>query len=429
MHSNQTSENFNHLQKTPDTLVMFIDMNSFFASCEQQVNYFLRHRPIGVCVYTGKYGCVIAPSIEAKKRGVKLGMRLNEVMKTCPDFVPVEMHSQRYRNFHIQIMNVLQKYCDEVIPKSIDEAVMNLSTYKNIYKDPDKLAKQIKADIQKDVGDWFKCSIGIAPNGFLAKLATDIQKPDGLVKIMPDTIDAVLGKLQLTDLPGISKGMYAKFERLGITTPLELRYAKPEFLKAGLRSVVGLYWHYRLNFAEVDMATQDYKGMQAMRQISKQQRESTEKIEELLLTLCMTLEKRMVTNNFFAKEINMSAKYENGFSWHDKVTQQRPIQDGTEILDIVKSRMKKFQEMNNCEPLINRDITSLSVGVTDFVPDDLVQYSMFENNVRKDQLRKSVYEIKGKYGKDKIMKAIELREEEILRDVIGFGSIKDLDAY
>ena len=101
MHSNQTLENFNHLQKTPDTLVMFIDMNSFFASCEQQVNYFLRHRPIGVCVYTGKYGCVIAPSIEAKKRGVKLGMRLNEVMKICPDFVPVEMHSQRYRNFHI----------------------------------------------------------------------------------------------------------------------------------------------------------------------------------------------------------------------------------------------------------------------------------------------------------------------------------------
>lgn len=421
--------NLNHNQKTEDGLVFFVDMNSFFASCEQQVNYYLRNRPMGVCVYTGQYGCVIAPSIEAKKQGIKLGMRLNEVMKICPDFVPVEMHAQRYRKFHIAIMNVLRKYCDEVIPKSIDEAVMNLTTYKKIYKDPEKIAHQIKHDIKHEVGDWLRCSIGIAPNAFLAKLATDLQKPDGLVKIMPDNIDQVLSKLQLTDLPGISKGMYARLERIGITTPLQLRHAKPEYLKAGLKSVLGLYWHYRLNFAEVDMATQGYKGMQAMRQVSKQQRENLEILEEILLTLCMTLEKRLVTNNFFAQEITMSTRYENGSAWHDKVIHQRPLQDGTEILEIVKSRMKKFQEAHHCEPLINHNITAISVGVTHFITADMVQFSLFENNVKKDQLRKSVYDIKGKYGKDKIIKAIELREEEVMRDVIGFGSIKDLNSY
>ena len=82
--------NFNHLAYDADTLVFFVDMNSFFAACEQQVNFYLRGRPVGVCVYTGKYGCVIAPSIEAKKKGVKTGMRLNEAMQLCPELVPLE---------------------------------------------------------------------------------------------------------------------------------------------------------------------------------------------------------------------------------------------------------------------------------------------------------------------------------------------------
>ncbi len=75
-------------------------MNSFFASCEQQVNFWLRGRPVGVYVYTGEHGCVIAPSIEAKAKGIQLGMRFSEAIKICPDLVPLETHAQRYREFH-----------------------------------------------------------------------------------------------------------------------------------------------------------------------------------------------------------------------------------------------------------------------------------------------------------------------------------------
>lgn len=401
-------------------------MNSFFAQCEQQVNYYLRGRPVGVCVYTGKYGCVIAPSVEAKKMGVKTGMRLNDAMKLCPDLVPIETHPARYREFHVKIIAVLKKYCDEVIPRSIDEAVMDLTSYRKIYKDPVALAKQIKNDIKNEVGDWLTCSIGIAPNAFLAKLATDLQKPDGLVTIMPENIDEVLSKLQLTDLPGISKGMAGRLERGNIYTPLQLRYASPELLKRICKSVVGLHWHYRLNFAEVDLMTRDYKSMQAMRQVSKEQRSNIETLREILLTLCMTLERRMIHNSVFAKDFFMTIKYEDGYRWDDKVIHQRPIQDGIELYEIVKSRMKKFQEMHQCEPLLNTNITSMGVGVTDFIPDEMIQYNMFENNIKKDKLRKVVYNLKDKYGSNKIMKAVELRENDIMKDVIGFGSVKDL---
>lgn len=420
---------YNHNRYNADTssLVFFVDMNSYFAACEQQVNYYLRGRPVGVCVYTGKYGCIIAPSVEAKKQGVKTGMRLNDAIKICPSLVPLETHPARYREFHVQIMKVLKKYCDEVIPRSIDEAVMDLTSYKKIYPKPLELARKIKEDIKRDVGDWLTCSIGIAPNAFLAKLATDLKKPDGLVTIMPDNIDEVLSKLQLTDLPGINKGMAARLERGNVHTPLELKQASPEHLKRICKSIIGAHWHYRLNFAEVDLMTRDYKSMQAMRQISTEQRANVETLREMLLILCMTLERRMVNNNVFAKDFFMSIRYEDGFRWDDKVIHQRPMQDGVELYEVVKSKMNKFQETHQCEPLINTNIISMCVGVTDFISDELIQYNLFENNVKKDKLRKIVYGIKDKYGSNKIMKAVELREYDIMKDVIGFGSVKDLE--
>ena len=135
------------MHKESGHLIMFVDMNIFFASCEQQVNYWLRGRPVGVCAYTGKNGCIIAPSIEAKRKGVKTGMRLNESIQLCPDIVPLETHPNRYREYHIKIMNVLKQYSEDVTPKSIDEAIIDLTDYKLIYKnlnDIQQLAHKIK---------------------------------------------------------------------------------------------------------------------------------------------------------------------------------------------------------------------------------------------------------------------------------------------
>jgi len=272
--------NLNSLNTRNNNGILFIDMNSFFASCEQQVNYWLRGRPVGVCVYTGKFGCVIAPSNEAKKRGVKTGMRLNEAMAICPDLVPLETNPARYRNYHKKIMAVLHKYSNEIIPKSIDEAIVNLNGYELVYNDAITIAKKIKEDIKNEVGDWLKCSIGIAPNAFLAKLASNIQKPDGLTIINPQNIDAVLSKLRLTDLPGIAKNMAERLQNSGINTPLELRYSNPERLRIICKGIVGEYWHQRLNFGEVDMKDRsDYKTNQAMRHLSKDKRKTMAGIE------------------------------------------------------------------------------------------------------------------------------------------------------
>jgi DNA polymerase-4 len=418
--------NKNTSKAREDARVLFVDMNSYFARCEQQVNYWLRGRPVGVCVYTGRHGCVIAPSVEAKKRGVKTGMRLDEAIQVCPDLVPLETHPGRYRDFHVKIIGVLKKYCQDVIPKSIDEAIVDLTNYRHVYKDPREVALKIKEDIRREAGDWLSCSIGIAPNAFLAKLASDLQKPDGLVEINHDNIDEVLSRLVLTDLPGISSGMAARLEIGGIRTPLQLRHTPPELLRRICRSVVGVHWHYRLNFAEMDFETHSYKSMQAMRQVSSAQRRSKVILHELFLSLCLTLEKRMVQNEVFCKSVSIFFKYANGYQWADHFRTDIPLQDGVAIMNILKERMNREEPAKNWEAFLNEGLTALGVTVTDFIPSDMMQYSLFEDNVRKDNLRKIVYNVKDRFGKDKILRAMELRDEGVLKDVIGFGSVKDL---
>lgn len=410
---------------TQDRMVLFIDMNSFFASCEQQVNYYLRDRPVVVCVYPGQRGAIIAASVEAKKRGIKGVMRLDEAVKICPDLIPLETHPQRYREFHVKIMNVLKRYSDDVIPKSIDEAIMDISSYRLLYKDPRELAKKIKEDIRKDVGDYLRCSIGIAPNAFLAKLGSSIMKPDGLVVITRDNIDQVLGRLKLTQLPGIAKGNAERLINAGIKTPLELRHTSPEKLKHAMRSIVGLYWHYRLNFQEVDQVNSEYKSMQAQRTISREQRSSIESLNQLLSGLCMKLEQRMVKQEVYCHDIFVGSRYENGSSWGDKIHSDKPLQDGMEILNLIKMRMQKFEQARQSGPIINHHMVSLNVTVGGFIDAELINLNLFEDTIKAKNLRKTVYDIKNRFGKDKVMKAAEIGDEQILKDVIGFGSIKD----
>lgn len=418
--------NQNQLQNTQlKPTVMFVDLNSFFPSCEQQVNYWLRHRPVGVCVYTGKQGAVIALSKEAKKMGIKPA-RLDEIMPMYPEFVPIETNPDRYREFHVKIMKVLRQYCDDVIPKSVDEAILNFASYSLVHEDLKKVAQEIKQKIKKEVGDWFTCSIGIAPNAFLAKLGTEIQKPDGLVIISSENIDTILEDCSLTDFPGISKQLAKRLIAGGIHTPRQMRHAPVPQLRKACRSIIGEFWHHRLNFKEVDLNTDNYKSMQAMRQISKEQRASINTLYDILRALCLQLEKRLAGHNLYAHFLAFSCKYEDGSSYYDYLQTDIAIQGAIEMQDIVLSRIREKEKEYTIESIINCNITRMSIWVTKFSSADYIQLALFGDSLRKDNLRKVVYSVKEQFGFEKIQLAGELTDTPVMKDVIGFGSIKDL---
>ncbi|MDB4925378.1 DNA polymerase IV [Mucilaginibacter sp.] len=417
--------NQNSVEVKTESRVLFIDMNSYFARCEQQANYWLRGRPVGVCVYTGKYGCVISLSTEAKARGLKAGMRLNDAMAICPDLVPVESNPARYREYHTRIINLLLTYCKDVVAKSIDEAIINLGHYNHL--DPLTVAKQIKQDILDNVGDWLTCSVGIAPNAFLAKLASVRgKKLDGLLMITHQNIDDVLRPLKLGDMPGIGANMSYRLERAGINTPLQMRYAGPDKLKSIFKGIEGIYWHYRLNFIETNIAAHDYRGMQAMRQISKEKRQNISYIDQLFMTLCLTLEKRMVNHKFYCKSVGFTARYEDGTRWDDAFTITTPVQDAISLMQMIRIRVDKFEKLTGTGPIFNTEINSMRVAVTNFVNNGNMLYSLFEDMDRKETALKTMHEIKDKFGSDKLIRAIEMTDGKVIKDVIGFGSVKDL---
>lgn len=411
-----------------DAIVMYVDMNSFFASCEQQLNPALRYKPIGVCTHESPYACVIAPSIEAKKYGVKTGMRLNDCRKLCPDIIPVAANPVSYRKFHIAIMEVLQRYCPDVMAKSIDEAALNLTDYRLVYADITALAKKIKKEIaiatetlSGQKGQVISCSIGIAPNTFLAKLGTEIQKPDGLIQITPENIDSYLEKMKLTDLPGIAHNNARKLESVGIATPLLLRHTSESILRRVFGGIVGYYWYARLHFMEVDYYSHDYRAMSAARTLSSQQRASAEMIDGILISLCNKLEQRLVKQKVFCRQGSFFVRYMDGSGWEARLRFPEPLQDAMELRSYIFIKINK-----NNFTVLNNKIRNMGVVVMDFLYNENIQYNLFENRQKKDKLRAVVYNIKDTYGKYAIRKGAELGVKTNIKDAIGFGSVKDL---
>lgn len=405
---------------------MYVDMNSYFASCEQQEIPELRGKPMGVVPFISPNACVIAPSVEAKNLGVKTGMRLPEVYQLCPSFIPVNARPYIYRRYHVAILKILGAYCDDIIPRSIDEAVLNLTSYRLVYKDVEALARKIKDDMRRELGEFVKCSIGIAPNAFLAKLGTEIAKRDGLLQITPGNIDGHLQKLSLKDLPGIANGNERRLRLIGIQSPLEMRHSSPELLRKAFGGVVGNYWHSRLNFGEVDLYSSDFRTMSAMRTISREQRMSPTLLEALFVSLCMKMEMRMVKQGVFCREATCYIRYLDGTQWETHIRFAQPVQDGMELRGYIQQRMSEHMQQWRLPAMFTSQCQSMGVTIRSFIKANVMQYSLFDNRMRKDIVRKAIYNIKDRFGSTSVRRGSEAVAPDVMRDAIGFGSVKDL---
>jgi DNA polymerase-4 len=206
-------------------LIVHVDMNSYFASVEQQANPFLRGRPLGVCAYLREYGCVIAASIEAKRLGMKVGMTVKQARERVPGAVFVENDPAKYRAVTSRVFSILHEYSDQVEHYSIDEAFLDVTDW---YRDAAEAAwvfTRVRRRIRDEVGEWLRCSIGIAPTRFLAKTASDMEKPNGLVVINQENLDVILDRLDLEDVCGIGPRTRKRLERLGYYRLLEVKRA------------------------------------------------------------------------------------------------------------------------------------------------------------------------------------------------------------
>jgi DNA polymerase-4 len=196
-------------------MILHIDMDAFYASVEQLDNPQLKHK----CVIVGgtsNRGVVSAASYEARRYGVRSAMPIYQAKQKCPHGIFVPPRMDRYQEVSRKIMAILREFSPLVEPVSIDEAYIDIRGCQRLFGEPQEIAGQIKKKIRDAVN--LTCSVGVAPNKFLAKIASDLHKPDGLTLILADKVAAFVDSLPINQVPGVGHKMQRQLELLGIRT-------------------------------------------------------------------------------------------------------------------------------------------------------------------------------------------------------------------
>jgi len=228
---------------------LYVDFNSYFASVEQQLRPELRYKPIGVLPVMAETTCCIAASYEAKAFGIKTGTGVRDARKMCKDIIFVEARPQLYVQYHHKLIAIVESCTHVEKILSIDEMVCLLTGSQRIKENALKLAAKIKLEI-KNQFPFILSSIGIAPNTFLAKTASNMQKPDGCVVIEDDDIPQKLFSLKLRALNGIGKQMEARLNRYKIESVEQLYALNRAQLRTAWGSIEGERYYDKLRGVE-----------------------------------------------------------------------------------------------------------------------------------------------------------------------------------
>jgi DNA polymerase IV len=217
--------------------IIHIDMDAFYASVEQRDDPALRGRPV-VVAWRGARSVVCAASYEARPFGVRSAMSAVRAERLCPDAVFVPPDFTRYRAVSRQVREILLRHTDLVEPLSLDEAYLDVSTHKQGLPSATAAAQAIRASIREELN--LTASAGVAPNKFLAKIASEWNKPDGLFVVKPDQVLAFLEPLPVGRIPGVGKVMESRLDHIGVRTvadlrKLEARVLEQEFGRYGRR--------------------------------------------------------------------------------------------------------------------------------------------------------------------------------------------------
>ena len=200
--------------------IVHIDMDAFYASVEQRDDPQLRGKPV-VVAWLGNRSVVCAASYEARRFGIRSAMPAVRAERLCPEAVFVPPDFPRYRAVSRLVREIFKRHTDLVEPLSLDEAYLDVSENKTGLPTATRVARAIRAQIREELN--LTASAGVAPNKFLAKIASDWRKPDGLFVIQPDEVDPFLRPLPVGRLPGVGKVTEARLEKLGIRTVGDLR--------------------------------------------------------------------------------------------------------------------------------------------------------------------------------------------------------------
>lgn len=224
-----------------DSTILHVDLNSFFASVAQQNQPFLRGKPVGIIKALGRT-CVIASSNEAKKFGVKTGMSLNQAKTLCPKIILVPADFIQYAKITKKFIKLMDDYSDRVEIFSLDEVFLDVTDTAHLFGGPLLLAYDLQACLKQNLGEWINCSVGIAKNKFLAKLASGMAPKKSVYVVTAANQQQLLAAAPFTEVCGIGSRLSQRLKTMGITSLPQILAAPDSILQAEF----GSFWALQL---------------------------------------------------------------------------------------------------------------------------------------------------------------------------------------
>jgi DNA polymerase-4 len=287
---------------------LFLDLNSYFASVEQAENPELRNKPVAVVPMVSDTTCCIAASYEAKAFGVKTGTNVGEARRMCPGLILIQAKHKIYVEYHERILSVVDQFLPIAKVMSIDELACELIGEEMREENAVRIARNIKQAIKDQISPALGCSVGLAPNRYLAKVAGDMQKPDGLTLIPQSALPEILYKLKIRDFPGIGPRMEERFIKHGCDTVPKLYALSQEGMKKIWGGVVGNYFWDLIRGREIQEKITKHRTISHSNVLSPKRRNAEDAWAvcfKLLTKACM----RLREEEFFTTHLHLSVKF------------------------------------------------------------------------------------------------------------------------
>ena len=393
---------------------LFLDLNSYFASVEQAVNPALQGKPVAVVPMMADTTCCLAASYPAKKFGVKTGTTVRDARALCPEITFVQAEHRKYTAYHRRIVATVEKHLPVSKIMSIDEMACELIGRERNEEFVRKKAQEIKEAIYQEISPALTCSIGVAPNRYLAKVASDMQKPDGLTIIHKHEINERLASLTPRDFSGVGPRMEERFIAHRCLSAKKMFEFSVEEMRQIWGGVVGeRFWHLIRgeNLEEHDTKRGSISHSKVLAPDKRTNADAWPVVVRLLSKACM----RLREEGYYSKELLLSLKFverdRDERHWH---THARFAETQDSIL-LIKELEKLWQQ------LPQRKILRVGVAVSQLVPASKHQLSLFEDSKR-DKLMSTLGDgqgqVSGRVPSEDYRRSIEQYQER-LRQLTG----------
>jgi DNA polymerase-4 len=372
-----------------DRVVLHIDMDAFFISVEQRDDPSLRGKPAAVCGSLSR-SVVTSATYEARPYGIRAGMPIQEAKRRCPPLILVEGDHSKYTETSSRIFSLLKEYTPLVEVASIDEAYLDITQSTLLFKSPLHLAQTIKSHILEK--EKLTCSVGIAPNKLLAKLASRLKKPDGLVVIEKGEVEKTLRDLPVSSLFGIGPKLEEALQGMGIFTCGSLgKFPVP--LLTQRFGVIGERLH-EMGLGMDDSPVIPFDEEEDPKSVShsvtlEKDTSDLEVLRKVLLQLSERVSRRMRRNFLYGKRVTLTVRYSDFYTFTKQKTLSQSINSGN---DIFRHGLEIYRSISHPKP-----IRLLGIGMS-LLEKEWSQLGLFDRREKKDNLLKAMDQVNDRFG-------------------------------